>query len=175
MPVSEQDKAALSKIRGRAAAQIADPASKQKFIAAQGESERKGDIDKDFEHLNREAEDTEATQGANSAAGAKSTDTSGKLPSYKHGTDYVPKTGPAMLHKGEKVVPKEENVAAKPKHNPSLYRAMHHLNKGGLLRALGVPEDQDIPKEKIEAAKNSTNAHVAHMANFAHTMGKFKK
>lgn len=67
----------------------------------------------------------------------------------------------------------KENSVAKAK-NPSLYRAMHHLNKGGLHRALGVPEDQDIPKEKIEAAKNSDNAHVAHMANFAHTMGKFK-
>jgi hypothetical protein len=32
------------------------------------------------------------------------------LPSYKHGTDYVPKTGPAILHKGEKVVPKEQNL-----------------------------------------------------------------
>jgi len=98
------------------------------------------------------------------------------LPSYKHGTDYVPKTGPAILHEGEKVTSAEDNVAEKkPKHNPSLYRAMHHLNKGGLHRALGVPEDQDIPKEKIEAAKNSSNEHVAHMANFAHTMGKFKK
>jgi hypothetical protein len=34
------------------------------------------------------------------------------LPSYKHGTDYVPKTGPAILHKGEKVVPKEKNMDA---------------------------------------------------------------
>lgn len=174
MPVSEQDKATLSKVRGHAAAQIADPAAKQKFIAAQGESERKGNIDADYEHLNREAEDTEATQGANKATNATSSDSSGKLPSYKHGTDYVPKTGPAILHEGEKVTPKEDNVATKKKHNPSLYRAMHHLNKGGLHRALGVPEDQDIPQAKVEAAKNSTNEHVAHMANFASTMGKFK-
>ncbi len=27
------------------------------------------------------------------------------LPSYKHGIDYVPKTGPAILHKGEEVKP----------------------------------------------------------------------
>lgn len=175
MPVSEQDKATLSKVRGHAAAQIADPATKQKFIAAQGESERKGNIDADYEHLNKEAEDTEATEGANKATGAQSTDTSGHLPSYKHGTDYVPKTGPAILHKGEKVTPKEDNVADKPKkHNASLYRAMHHLNKGGLHRALGVPEGQDIPQDKIAAAKNSTNEHVAHMANFASTMGGFK-
>jgi hypothetical protein len=58
--------------------------------------------------------------------------------------------------------------------NPSLYRAMHHLRKGGLHRALHVPESETIPAEKIAAARNSSNAHVAHMANFAHTMGGFK-
>lgn len=31
------------------------------------------------------------------------------ISSYKHGTDYVPKTGPALLHRGEKVVPAKEN------------------------------------------------------------------
>lgn len=57
----------------------------------------------------------------------------------------------------------------------SLYRAMHHLKKGGLHRALGVPEGQKIPAEKIEAAKNSKNSHVRKMANFAHTMSGFSK
>jgi len=52
----------------------------------------------------------------------------------------------------------------------SLYRAIHHMRRGGLHRALHVPEDQNIPKEKIEAAKNSKNPHVQHMANFAHTL-----
>ena len=66
-------------------------------------------------------------------------------------------------------------MADKKKHNVSLYRAMHHLNKGGLHRALGIPEDQNIPHERLEAAKNSDNEHVAHMANMASTMGKFKK
>ncbi len=32
------------------------------------------------------------------------------MPSYKHGTDFVPETGPAMLHKGEKVTPAKENM-----------------------------------------------------------------
>jgi hypothetical protein len=59
------------------------------------------------------------------------------------------------------------------KHNVSLYRAMHHLRKGGLHRALGIPEDEKIPAERIEKAKNSSNSHVAHMANFAATMGGF--
>jgi hypothetical protein len=63
---------------------------------------------------------------------------------------------------------------AEKKHNVSLYRAIHGLRHGGLHRALGISEDETIPKEKIEAAKGSKNAHVAHMANFAATMGKFK-
>lgn len=58
--------------------------------------------------------------------------------------------------------------------NPSLYRALHHLRKGGLHRALHVPEDENIPKEKIEAATHSSNSHVAHMANMAQTMSHFK-
>jgi hypothetical protein len=60
------------------------------------------------------------------------------------------------------------------KHNVSLYRAMHGLRKGGLHKALGVPQDESIPNDKMEAAKNSKNEHVQHMANFASTMGKFK-
>ena len=60
------------------------------------------------------------------------------------------------------------------KHNASLYRAMHHLRKGGLHDALHIPRDQKIPEERLAAAKHSKNAHVAHMANFAHTMGGFK-
>ncbi len=60
------------------------------------------------------------------------------------------------------------------KHNVSLYRAMHHLRKGGLHRALGVPTGEKIPAEKISAARNSSNEHVRHMANFAHTMSGFK-
>lgn len=45
-----------------------------------------------------------------------------------------------------------------------------HLAKGGLHRALGVPEGENIPKEKIEKAKNSDNPHLAKMANLAETM-----
>lgn len=59
--------------------------------------------------------------------------------------------------------------------NPSLYRAMHHLRRGGLHKALHIPEDQNIPKAKIEAATHSENPHVMHMANMAQTMAGFKK
>lgn len=52
---------------------------------------------------------------------------------------------------------------------------MHHLHKGGLHRALHVPEGEKIPAAKLAAARHSTNPHVQHMANFAHTMGGFSK
>jgi len=39
---------------------------------------------------------------ANAPTGGK------KMPSYKHGTDYVPKTGVAKLHEGEAVLPKHK-------------------------------------------------------------------
>ena len=58
--------------------------------------------------------------------------------------------------------------------NPSLYRSLHQLRKGGLHRALGVPEGEKIPAAKVAAARHSSNAHVANMANFAHTMSGFK-
>jgi hypothetical protein len=60
------------------------------------------------------------------------------------------------------------------KHNVSLYRSLHHLRKGGLHRALGIKESEPIPAEKLEAARHSSNSHIQHMANFAHTMKGFK-
>lgn len=56
----------------------------------------------------------------------------------------------------------------------SLHRALAHLNKGGLHRALDVPEDKPIPADKLASAKNSDNPHVAKMAQFAHTMESWK-
>jgi DNA-binding PadR family transcriptional regulator len=58
--------------------------------------------------------------------------------------------------------------------NPSLYRSLHKLRKGGLHRALGVPEGEKIPDAKLQAARNSKNEHVRKMAEFAHTMSKWK-
>lgn len=65
------------------------------------------------------------------------------------------------------------NMAKKVK-NPSLYRSLHRLRKGGLHRALGVAEGEKIPADKLAAARNSKNSHVAHMANLAHTMKSWK-
>ena len=58
--------------------------------------------------------------------------------------------------------------------NHSLHRALAHMNKGGLHRALGVPEGTKIPADKMEAAKNSKSEHVRHMAQFAETMKSWK-
>jgi hypothetical protein len=87
--VTEQEKADLAKRRGMAANTITDPEEKRKFIAEQGDTEakKKGLPVTDYTRL--------------------STDSA--LKGYKDGTDYVPKTGPAVLHKGEKVVTKKDN------------------------------------------------------------------
>ena len=46
------------------------------------------------------------------------------------------------------------------------------LDKGGLHRALHVPEGKDIPQSKLDAALHSKDPHVRHMAqmavNFSH-------
>jgi hypothetical protein len=57
---------------------------------------------------------------------------------------------------------------AEPQH--SLYRAIHHMRHGGLHRALGVPENKDIPEDKMKAARHSTNPHIKAMAGFAKTL-----
>lgn len=91
---------------------------------------------------------------------------------FKNG-GTVKKTGIALVHKGETVVPASEPVHKES--DVSFHRAMHHLNHGGLHRALGIPEDQDIPKDRIAAAKGSTNPHVRVMATLAQNMSHWGK
>jgi hypothetical protein len=43
-------------------------------------------------------------------------------------------------------------------------------HQGALHRALGIPEDQKIPKAKLEEALHSRNPHVARMARLAVTL-----
>lgn len=59
-------------------------------------------------------------------------------------------------------------------HNASLHRALSHLHKGGLHKALHVPLDEKIPADKLASAKNSNSEHVRHMANMAETMSHWK-
>jgi hypothetical protein len=52
---------------------------------------------------------------------------------------------------------------------------MSHLRKGGLHRALGVDENKEIPKDRVEAATHSKNSHVRAMAIMAQNMSKWHK
>lgn len=88
-----------------------------------------------------------------------------------HSGGVVPKDGIYNLQGGERVIPKDKPVAKKI----SMYRAMHQLRKGGLHKEVGVPHDQAIPADKLEAARNSDNSHVAQMANFQHQKNELNK
>jgi hypothetical protein len=61
----------------------------------------------------------------------------------------------------------------KDKYPPGLHHALSHMRKGGLHRALGVPEGEPIPAAKLAAAKKSEDPHVAKMAHFAETLEGF--
>lgn len=47
-------------------------------------------------------------------------------------------------------------------------------NKGALHRALGVPEGENIPAEKLAKAKDSKNPKVRKEANLASTLKKMR-
>lgn len=79
------------------------------------------------------------------------------LGSYKHGTDYVPKTGPAILHQGEAVIPAKDNKMA----DKSVYSK---INEGG-----------DKPKKslkeiRVRKAKDGTHIIEHHHHHPAHKM-----
>lgn len=49
-----------------------------------------------------------------------------------------------------------------------------HLKKGALHKDLGIPEDKDIPEEKLREASHSKDKTVAKRARLAMTMKGFK-
>jgi hypothetical protein len=55
----------------------------------------------------------------------------------------------------------------------SLNQDLIHLQHGGLHRALGVPQGEPIPLEKLEEAMHSKSPHVRSMANFASVLEGF--
>ena len=65
-------------------------------------------------------------------------------------------------------------MATRTKHDPSLYRAIHNLRKGGLHDALGISQDEKIPHERVVAASHSKNPHTQKMGQMALNMSKFK-
>lgn len=115
----------------------------------------------------------------------------GQASVYHEGVKVVPKTGPAILEKGEKVIKKEDNPdnpdnhADKTEvddmtseHSPAekahFHRAMSKLHAGGLHDALGISHGEKIPLEKKEAAANSDNPHTAAMGRMAVAMHGWK-
>jgi hypothetical protein len=115
------------------------------------------------------------------------------LKKYHKGVASVPETGPAILKKGEKVVPAEknpDNPDNKGEHmgdkdsyhhndfsateKSEFHRSMSSLHKGGLHRALGIAEGEKIPMAKIEAAAHSDNGHLKKMAVMAKSMKAWK-
>jgi hypothetical protein len=65
------------------------------------------------------------------------------LASYQVGTDYVPETGPAILHKGEKVVPAEEVKD----HNALIDQFRKHLNLLNMTTSGKTSTSSDITQD----------------------------
>jgi len=53
-----------------------------------------------------------------------------------------------------------------------IQKAVNPKTKGDLHKALHVPQDETIPKSKIDKATHSKNAHLRHMAQFAKNVTK---
>jgi hypothetical protein len=70
-----------------------------------------------------------------------------KMPSYKEGTARVPKTGPALLHKDEAVLPKHE---------------AEHYRMAGAHDALGSKEHKPEKKIKHIVTKKAKNGGYIH-------------
>jgi hypothetical protein len=108
-----------------------------------------------------------ADKAAASASKPKATPQSGgskKAPSYKKGTDYVPETGPAKLHKGEAVLKKED--ADKYRAGAAMAHGM-----GSLSDELGGKEAK--PKKEIKhivtkKAKSGGYIHEHHHTHPEH-------
>jgi hypothetical protein len=76
-----------------------------------------------------------------------------KTPSYKDGTDYVPKTGKALLHKGEAVLNKDD--------------ASKHREAKGMTAKYDVADELGGKKE-TKPKKEIKHMHIKHAANGGH-------
>lgn len=153
--VSEQQKAELAKKRGAAAAQIKDPDERRKFIAAQGNAEtsNKGLPADEHARLDKEADNTLATAGAN---------VDNNIKTYHKGTDYVPKTGPAVLKQGEVVLDPEKGEK---------YRK---AKANGLDATKEVLGGESEPKKEIRELRirkgHGGNGHIIEHHHMSHPM-----
>jgi hypothetical protein len=124
-----------------------------------------------------------------SRSGEKRLDSEGnEIPKYHTGVASVPKTGLAVVKKGEKIVKAEDNPDNPDNKNAvdqavdgddmnhsdsekqHFHRSMAHLHGGALHRHFGIPEDQPIPMEKKQEAANSDNPHTSAMGHLALSM-----
>jgi hypothetical protein len=148
---TEQERADLSIKRGEAAKYITDPKAKKDFIATQENEEAKGSSGKSLAELNRQADDTTATQGENIKNNVKT-------PSYKDGIDRVPKTGLAVLHKDEKVLNKEDAAVSRGEKGKNMHDSMSAL--AGALGGHGDKKEEkhkskkELKEIRIRKAKN---------------------
>lgn len=126
--VTEEQKAQLSKRRGQAATQIVDPAERQRFISAQGDAET-------------------VNKGQLPVARAHKMSEEAGLMGYKRGTAYVPKTGPAILHKGEAVIPANKNSM-------------------GLAESALAHNDREAPAKPEKKKVKSVHVRKAHKGGF---------
>jgi hypothetical protein len=111
-----------------------------------------------------------------------------EIPKYHTGTASVPKTGLAVVKKGEKIIKAEDNPDNPDNKNAveqavdgddmnhsdsekqHFHRSMAKLHGGALHRHFGIPEDQPIPMEKKQEAANSDNPHTSAMGHLALSM-----
>lgn len=76
-------------------------------------------------------------------------------PSYKHGTDYVPDTGPAVLHKGEAVL---------NRHDADKMRSAKHAVFGSVASHLSGEHEpkKELKEVRTRKAKNGGYIHEHH-------------
>ena len=92
-----------------------------------------------------------------SRPGEKRLDSEGnEMKSYKKGTDYVPETGPAILHEGEAVIPKEKNK-------------MKDNGFDAVKDALGGVDKSKKPKKEIKHLVHKRSKNGGHIIEHHHT------
>ncbi len=94
----------------------------------------------------------------------KGTPAKPKMPKYHKGTDYVPKTGPAVLKKGEAVLDTKEAA----KHRAAKGKTMTKVNAmSGAQDALGGKSDK--PKKEIKHIKTEKAKSGGYIHTHVHT------
>ena len=85
------------------------------------------------------------------------------LPSYKEGTDNVPHTGPALLHKGEAVLKKEDADKLRNVKEKTMSKEKESVMKEAASSLAGKHEEtpkKEIKHIKTEKAKNGGYIHT---------------